>query len=198
MDSLPNVTQQSDSSSACSQPNTSGSSTSGPGSQPSTSGGKLASTPGVTRMDSVTETFDRYADESESSSSDEFDSEIDTDKEGKSSGCSSTGKSSTVSNNSGVKVKSSRKAIIPSNVSENKSQQDAGEDTRNRARSRAHWQWEVTWYRIKGKRLRESGDICNGQEFSAIWWEEWRTKVPIKRRNHLRPQNKQWKQMVTN
>ena len=73
-------------------------------------------------MDSVTETFDRYADESESSSSDEFDSEIDTDKEGKGSGSSSTGKSST-----GVKVKRSKKAIILSNVSENKSQQDADE-----------------------------------------------------------------------
>ena len=78
-------------------------------------------------MDSVKETFDRYADESESSSSDEFDSEIDTDKEGKGSGSFSTGKSSTGSNTDGVKAKRSKKAIILSNVSENKNQQDVDE-----------------------------------------------------------------------
>ena len=139
MDSSPNITQPSESSSAGSQPSTYGSSTSGPGSQPSTSGssisspgsqpstsGKPESRTGLTRMGSVTETFDKYADESESSSSDEFDSEIDTDKEGKGSGSSSTGKSSTTgSNSSGVKAKRSKKATILSNVSENNNQQDA-------------------------------------------------------------------------
>ena len=134
MDSLPSVTQPSESSDACSQASasgtgsqtsTSGSGTFGAGSEPSTSGGRPESTTGVIRMHSITETFDKYADESESSSSDEFDSEMDTDKEGKGSGSSSTGKSSTGSN-SGGKVKSSRNATILGNVSENKNQQDTG------------------------------------------------------------------------
>ena len=133
MDSLPSVTQPSESSNACSQPSTSGagsqnstsgSGTSGIDSQPSTSGGRSEFAKGVLRMQSITETFDKYADESESSSSDEFDSEMDTDKEGKGSGSSSTGKSYTGSN-SGGKVKRSRKAITLDNVSGNKNRQDA-------------------------------------------------------------------------